>query len=106
MPASAAPRADLKEWKGMNEIERLAVIDLGFNKITWRTDSCIPSLGVFDPEKTNVDVPELKQFDLKYFEKLDLPASATDGNITSKTYFLAFSKESAAFSHCIAHTAF
>ena len=81
MPFTTIPRGDSKEWEEMNEVERQAVLDLGFNETTWHIDRVEP--GVFEPEITNLDIPELEKFDFKYFSKLDLPVQVRDGTVVS-----------------------
>ena len=54
-------------------------IYLGFNENPWYVERTDP--GDFDPDTTNVDMPELNQFDSKHVEKLDLPAQVRDGTI-------------------------
>lgn len=79
MPFTTTPRGDSKEWEELNGTERSAVVELGFNETTWHMDRVSP--GDFDPEITNIDIPELNQFDFRFFEKLDLPVQVRDGTI-------------------------
>jgi len=47
------------------------------------------SPGDFDPEITNIDIPELNQFDFRFFEKLDLPVQVRDGTIVGDDEYSA-----------------